>query len=40
MIDHPNGYASFYGHLIERPQLHPETRFAGDSRLPRRAIQI
>ena len=21
MIDHPNGYASFYGHLVERPQL-------------------
>ena len=21
MIDHPNGYASFYGHLLERPQL-------------------
>ncbi len=22
MIDHANGYASFYGHLLERPQLH------------------
>jgi len=21
MIDHPNGYASFYGHLLERPEL-------------------
>lgn len=21
MIDHPNGYASFYGHLLERPAL-------------------
>jgi murein DD-endopeptidase MepM/ murein hydrolase activator NlpD len=21
MIDHPNGYASFYGHLLERPNL-------------------
>ncbi len=21
MIDHPNGYASFYGHLLERPDL-------------------
>jgi len=21
MIDHPNGYASFYGHLLERPPL-------------------
>lgn len=21
MIDHPNGYASFYGHLLERPRL-------------------
>lgn len=21
MIDHPNGYASFYGHLVERPGL-------------------
>src|SRR3972149_760261 len=20
MIDHPNGYASFYGHLLERPR--------------------
>jgi hypothetical protein len=23
MIDHPNGYASFYGHLLERPDLQP-----------------
>lgn len=23
MIDHPNGYASFYGHLLERPPLSP-----------------
>lgn len=23
MIDHPNGYASFYGHLLERPSLRP-----------------
>lgn len=23
MIDHPNGYASFYGHLLERPELQP-----------------
>ena len=23
MIDHANGYASFYGHLIERPSLRP-----------------
>jgi len=23
MIDHPNGYASFYGHLLERPNLQP-----------------
>ena len=23
MIDHPNGYASLYGHLLERPQLRP-----------------
>jgi murein DD-endopeptidase MepM/ murein hydrolase activator NlpD len=23
MIDHPNGYASFYGHLFERPALQP-----------------
>ncbi|WP_376792711.1 M23 family metallopeptidase [Thermoflexus sp.] len=23
MIDHPNGYASFYGHLLERPALSP-----------------
>jgi murein DD-endopeptidase MepM/ murein hydrolase activator NlpD len=23
MIDHPNGYASFYGHLLERPGLRP-----------------
>jgi murein DD-endopeptidase MepM/ murein hydrolase activator NlpD len=23
MIDHPNGYASFYGHLLERPSLQP-----------------
>ena len=23
MIDHPNGYASFYGHLLERPDLTP-----------------
>jgi murein DD-endopeptidase MepM/ murein hydrolase activator NlpD len=23
MIDHPNGYASFYGHLLERPDLVP-----------------
>jgi murein DD-endopeptidase MepM/ murein hydrolase activator NlpD len=23
MIDHPNGYASFYGHLLERPRLAP-----------------
>jgi len=22
-IDHPNGYASFYGHLLERPALSP-----------------
>jgi murein DD-endopeptidase MepM/ murein hydrolase activator NlpD len=22
MIDHPNGYASFYGHLLERPALY------------------
>lgn len=22
MIDHPNGYASFYGHLFERPDLY------------------
>ena len=21
MIDHPNGYASFYGHLLEQPDL-------------------
>lgn len=21
MIDHPNGYASFYGHLLQRPQV-------------------
>lgn len=21
MVDHPNGYASFYGHLLERPDL-------------------
>jgi murein DD-endopeptidase MepM/ murein hydrolase activator NlpD len=29
MIDHPNGYASFYGHLVERPQVNvgqPVTR--------------
>ena len=23
MIDHPNGYSSFYGHLLETPQLTP-----------------
>jgi murein DD-endopeptidase MepM/ murein hydrolase activator NlpD len=23
MIDHPNGYASFYGHLLETPSLKP-----------------
>lgn len=23
MIDHPNGYASFYGHLLETPRLAP-----------------
>lgn len=23
MIDHPNGYASFYGHLLNRPDLQP-----------------
>jgi len=23
MIDHPNGYSSFYGHLLERPKLNP-----------------
>ncbi len=23
MIDHPNGFASFYGHLLERPDLRP-----------------
>jgi murein DD-endopeptidase MepM/ murein hydrolase activator NlpD len=23
MIDHPNGYASFYGHLLEKPDLQP-----------------
>ena len=23
MIDHPNGYASFYGHLVETPALSP-----------------
>ena len=23
MIDHTNGYASFYGHLLERPDLQP-----------------
>lgn len=23
MIDHPNGTASFYGHLLERPELRP-----------------
>jgi murein DD-endopeptidase MepM/ murein hydrolase activator NlpD len=23
MIDHPNGYASFYGHLLEKPGLRP-----------------
>ena len=23
MIDHPNGYASFYGHLLETPDLRP-----------------
>jgi murein DD-endopeptidase MepM/ murein hydrolase activator NlpD len=23
MIDHPNGFASFYGHLLERPALQP-----------------
>lgn len=23
MIDHPNGYASFYGHLLQRPNLRP-----------------
>lgn len=23
MIDHPNGYASFYGHLLKRPDLRP-----------------
>jgi len=23
MIDHPNGYASFYGHLLETPALQP-----------------
>jgi murein DD-endopeptidase MepM/ murein hydrolase activator NlpD len=23
MIDHANGYASFYGHLVERPSLRP-----------------
>jgi len=30
MIDHPNGYASFYGHLLETPDLRPgETVSAG-----------
>ena len=23
MIDHPNGYATFYGHLLEQPNLQP-----------------
>lgn len=23
MIDHPNGYSSFYGHLLERPKMRP-----------------
>ena len=27
-IDHPNGYASFYGHLYERPRLAPGDRVA------------
>ncbi len=26
MIDHPNGYASFYGHLLQRPQFQPGDR--------------
>jgi murein DD-endopeptidase MepM/ murein hydrolase activator NlpD len=26
MIDHANGYASFYGHLLERPNLEPGQR--------------
>lgn len=26
MIDHPNGYSSFYGHLLETPQLTPGQR--------------
>lgn len=26
MIDHPNGYSSFYGHLLERPRLSPGQR--------------
>jgi hypothetical protein len=26
MIDHANGYASFYGHLLERPVLEPGQR--------------
>ncbi len=31
MIDHPNGYASFYGHLLEKPNLQPgEYVNAGD----------
>jgi murein DD-endopeptidase MepM/ murein hydrolase activator NlpD len=25
IIDHPNGYSSFYGHLLERPSLTPGT---------------
>jgi murein DD-endopeptidase MepM/ murein hydrolase activator NlpD len=31
MIDHSNGYASFYGHLLERPDLQPGQQImAGD----------
>ncbi len=31
MIDHPNGFASFYGHLLETPALRPGERVsAGD----------
>ena len=29
MIDHANGYASFYGHLLERPALEAGTNGAG-----------
>ena len=28
MIDHANGYASFYGHLLERPSLRPSDEVA------------